>query len=417
MRVLLTTRGSAGHVLPLVPVAHACVAAGHEVLVAAQNQHRANVERARLPFAPVSDPPREEWMPLMGSFADLDLDRANALMIGEFFADIDTRAALPGLLRIAETWQPDVLVRESWEFASTIAADLLGIPLVRVGLGLASVEEFSVKLAAAPLDAARVRAGLPSDPSGERLAAAPYLTQMPELVEAAAAPAPIVQRVRTTPSATAPLPDWWPGNDDPLVYVTFGSVTADAHLPYFPALYRAVLDTLASLPVRVLVTIGNGSDPERLGPVPRNCHVERWIPQDAVVPHAAAIVCHGGYGSTLGALAHGVPLVVVPLFSIDQWANADAAARVGAGVALTGERRTRLALDLPGPATLAELAPAVSRVLADSAYRSAATLVAGAVRALSPVDAAVDLLAAVSRGGHPCDGHYEAARRSSRRTR
>ena len=165
MRVLLTTRGSAGHVLPLAPLAHACIEAGHEVLVAAQSQHRANVERARLPFAPVSDPPKEEWMPLMGSFAELDLDRANALMIGEFFAGIDTRAALPGLLRIIETWQPDVMVRESWEFASTIAADLLGIPLARVGLGLASVEEFTVDAAAASVNAARVLAGLPADPS------------------------------------------------------------------------------------------------------------------------------------------------------------------------------------------------------------------------------------------------------------
>ena len=280
MRVLLTTRGSAGHVLPLAPLAHACIEAGHEVLVAAQSQHRANVERARLPFAPVSDPPRDEWMPLMGSLAELDLDMANALMIGEFFGNIDTRAALPGLLRIVETWQPDVVVRESWEFASTIAADLLGIPLARVGLGLASVEEFSVEVAAAPVDAARVRAGLPPDPSGERLTAAPYLTQMPELVEAAAAPGPIVRRLRTTPPrAIAPLPDWWPGNEDPLVYVTFGSVTADAHLPYFPALYRAALDALASLPARVLVTIGNGNDPGRLGPVTRNCYVERWIPR------------------------------------------------------------------------------------------------------------------------------------------
>jgi UDP:flavonoid glycosyltransferase YjiC (YdhE family) len=100
----------------------------------------------------------------------------------------------------------------------------------------------------------------------------------------------------------------------------------------------------------------------------------------------------------LGALAHGVPLVVVPLFSIDQWANADAVARVGAGVALTGERRTRRVLDLPGPAMLAEVAPAVSRVLADSGYRRTAALVADAVRALPPVDAGVDLLAAVSRG-------------------
>ena len=36
MRVLLTTRGSSGHVTPLAPFGHALLRAGHEVLVAAQ---------------------------------------------------------------------------------------------------------------------------------------------------------------------------------------------------------------------------------------------------------------------------------------------------------------------------------------------------------------------------------------------
>jgi UDP:flavonoid glycosyltransferase YjiC (YdhE family) len=66
-------------------------------------------------------------------------------------------------------------------------------------------------------------------------------------------------------------------------------------------------------------------------------------------------------------------------------------------------------LDLPAAATLAELAPAVSRVLADSRYRSAAARVANAVRALPPVDAAVDLLAAVSRGEAPATGRRSAS--------
>src|SRR3954454_2211371 len=89
MRVLMTTRGSSGHLLPLAPFGHACLRAGHEVLVAAQHQHRANVERVGLPFAPVGDPPEHEWMPLMAEFAQLPHDVANARMIGEFFAGID----------------------------------------------------------------------------------------------------------------------------------------------------------------------------------------------------------------------------------------------------------------------------------------------------------------------------------------
>jgi UDP:flavonoid glycosyltransferase YjiC (YdhE family) len=143
-------------------------------------------------------------------------------------------------------------------------------------------------------------------------------------------------------------------------------------------------------------TVGEDRDPEQLEPGPPNVHIERWVPQDAVLPSAAAIVCHGGYGSTLGALAHGVPLVVVPLFSADQWINADAVARAGAGVALDSERRTRRVLGLPGPGTLDELGAAVRRVLEDSGYRSGARRIADAVRALPSVEATVDVLARVS---------------------
>jgi UDP:flavonoid glycosyltransferase YjiC (YdhE family) len=119
-------------------------------------------------------------------------------------------------------------------------------------------------------------------------------------------------------------------------------------------------------------------------------HVEPWVAQDAVAPHAAAVVCHGGYGSTLGALAHGVPLVVLPLFSIDQWANADAVQRAGAGVALAADRDTRLVLDLPAGESIAQLAPAVQRLLVDRGPRRRAQEISASMAALPPVDDAVD---------------------------
>jgi UDP:flavonoid glycosyltransferase YjiC (YdhE family) len=400
MRILMTTRGSSGHVLPLAPFGHAALRAGHEVLVAAQRQHQANVDRAGLPFAPVGDPPAEEWMPLMAEFEQLPLDAANARMIGEFFARIDTRAALPGLRAIVERWQPDLIVRESWEYASTLVADAYGIPLARVGLGLASVEELAVRLAAPAVDRERADMGLPADPAGERLSDAPYLTTVPEELEDPSVPTPrrlhrFQPAAPGTNGAAPPLGDWWPGNDDPLVYLTFGSVAAGAHLPYFPALYRAAIDALAPLPVRLLVTIGNDRDTAELGPLPVNVHVERWVPQDAIAPQAAAIVAHGGYGSTLGALAQGVPLVVLPLFSSDQWVNAQAVARVGAGIALDGERDARAVLGLPGAGVIAGLPDAVRRVLQDDGYRRRARAVARAVEALPPIDAAVGALEAL----------------------
>ncbi len=398
MRILMTTRGSSGHLLPLAPIARACIAAGHEVRVAAQRQHAGNLDREGLPHIAVGDPPEEDWMPLMAHFGELDLDTADALMVGEFFGRIDTRAALPELLRFVESWRPDVIVRESWEFASAIASELHDVPLVRVGLGLASLDESAATLAAPAVNDARLAVGLPADPDGERLRDAPYFTFMPESIDSDAPHAASVHRFRRPAPETADgTPDPWPGDDKPLVLLSFGSVAAGAHLPYFPALYRFAIDALAALPARVLVTIGEDRDPEELAPWPSNVRVERWVPLDAVAPRAAVIVCHGGYGFTLGALSYGVPLVTLPLFSRDQWANAEAVERVGAGIALNRERSTRRVLDLPAPGTFDELGPAVRRVIEDEIYRLSAERVADAIRALPDVEETVGVLVESAR--------------------
>ena len=123
---------------------------------------------------------------------------------------------------------------------------------------------------------------------------------------------------------------------------------------------------LGDLPVRVLLTVGRGLD---LGEVPANVHVEQWVPQADVLAHAALVLCHGGSGTTLGALAAGRPLVVVPLFA-DQPYNAARAGIVGAGVV----------------ASVDTLRRAVERVLADDSYAAAARRVAEEMRALPPVD-------------------------------
>lgn len=398
MRVLFTTRGSAGHIGPLVPLARACERAGHEVKIAAQERQAVSVERTGLAYAPVGDPPDHEWMPLMAQLAQADFATANELMVGEFFARLDTRAALPGLLSVVKSWQPDILVRETCEFASTVVAELQGVPLARVGIGLASMEEASAGLAAPRVNDFRLELGLPADPDGARLREAPYFTAVPEpLEDPSASQQPVTRRFRPDVArVTEPLPDWWPGNDDPLVYLTFGSVTAGAHLPFFPHLYKACIEALAPLPLRVLVTLGEQRDLGELGELPRNVHVETWVNQDAVASQAVAMVCHGGFGSTLGALAHALPLVVLPLFSIDQVANADAVARAGAGLALKGDQQSQRGLDLPAPHLLEELAGAVERVVGDVAYAREAGQIAQAMEALPGIDAAVEELAAIA---------------------
>lgn len=392
MRVLFTTRGSSGHVGPLAPFARACLRAGHDVLVSAQRQFGSNVERLGLPLAPVDEPSRDEWMPLMDGFAELDMDTAHGVMIGEFFAGLDVRAELPALGDLVESWRPDAIVRESWEFGSQLLAERDGVPMLRVGLGLAGTEAATTELAAPALDRARAELGLAPDPAGERLAETPYMTMMPAELEDPATVMPAQARrfrFEVKPGVNE-LPDWWPGNQDPLVYLTFGSVAAGAHLPYYPALYRAAIEALAPLAIRILLTVGDAErEIAELGKVPSNVHVESWVPHDDAARLADVIICHGGFGSTLGALAHGTPLVVLPLFSNDQWANGEAVARSGAGITVADDASERRVLDLPGPTTIGGLARAVTSILEDPTYRREAARVADAMGALPPVEESV----------------------------
>ena len=170
-------------------------------------------KRQGLPFAPVDEPSRGEWMPLMAGFAEMDMDTANGVMIREFFAGLDLRAGLPALRGIVKSMRPDVIVRESWEFGSTLVAELHEIPIARVGLGLAEMESLSVELAAPAVDKVRAELGLPPDPGGERMTAAPFFTAMPGELDDPAATLPArTSRFRFEVSAGAEeLPDWWAG--------------------------------------------------------------------------------------------------------------------------------------------------------------------------------------------------------------
>ena len=190
MRILITSRGSSGHLTPIAPFAHAALRAGHEVLAAVQESHQPNARRLGLPSTPVPAAPPEVWRPRMAAMMESSFDEANRAMLTEYFGRLDTEHALPALRRIVQEWRPDVIVRESWEFASTLVGDMLGVPVVRVGLAIGSVEEHGDGLVAPVLDELRAEHDLEPDPDGRALRGTPYLTMVPDLLEGPAAPAP-----------------------------------------------------------------------------------------------------------------------------------------------------------------------------------------------------------------------------------
>jgi UDP:flavonoid glycosyltransferase YjiC (YdhE family) len=384
MRVLFSTTRGAGHFNPLVAFAQACVHAGHEVLVTGAARVGPQAERAGLPFTPFPEPPEDvleaAWTPVFS----LPLDKQDEHVVREVFAGCHARAALPGTLALIEEWRPDLVVRESAEFSGPIAAERLGVPHASIGICLsASTDRLYIGAAAPVVDELRIGLGLEPDPEAGLLQSAPLLTRAPRSLDDPASPAGAL-RFREPRQPAASLPDWWGGSDAPLVYLSFG--TEVPTMSFFPGLYRAAIAALADQPLRVLVTIGDKADPEELGELPPGVRVERWVPQAAVMPHASAMVAHGGSGSTLTALAWGLPMALLPLFA-DQPENARRVDEAGAGVLLGG-----------GPPALAGLGAALRDLLGDPSYAAAAGEIRDEMAALPHVDKAVEALEEIAAG-------------------
>lgn len=382
MRVLFSSTRGAGHFHPLVPFARAFERAGHALLFAGPPDLAGPVEGAGFEFWQFDPPPEDELAAIWARVPELPPEEANEVVVGEIFGRLNTTAALPGLRAAFDEWRPDAVLRDPNEYGAALAAELHGIPHARVAIGLASVEALGLGIAAGAIDAIRQAEGLPPDPDAELLRRSPYLSLFPQTLDEGVQPD--THRFHD-PAWDAPaeaLPDWWPGREEePLLYVTFGSVAGA--FPQALPVYGVALRAVAELPVRVLLTVGRELDLDALPPAPENVRIERWVPQQDVLGHASAAVVHGGSGSTLGAIAAGVPLVVVPLFA-DQPQNARRVAEVGAGLSVEPNRD-----DVD--ASVAPLRDAVSTVLRDRSYGERARALTAEMRAQPPIDDALPL--------------------------
>jgi UDP:flavonoid glycosyltransferase YjiC (YdhE family) len=376
--------GGAGHLHPLLPFLDAARRRGDDTLVVGPAALAGLVDGTGHPFAPGGEPPEAAVASIRERLPVAPRHEASVLGNRELFGRLATAALLPEMARVARRFTPDLVLRDPTEFASAIVARDHGLPVAQTAIGLAEVEWGSIAVAAPALD--EHRPGL-----ADAVRDTPYLTRFPASLDPSSFPD--TRRFRAPPAAAAPapLPDWWSGSTAPLVYASFGTVLG--HMTLAADAYRMLLRAVAPLAARVLLTVGRQVDPATLGPVPAHVRVERWVDQDRVLPEAAAVVCHGGSGTTYGALAAGVPVVIVPLFA-DQFANAAAVAGSGAGLVVGGERDAdRGRPDLDGELA-ARITDATATVLADPAPRAAARRIAAEMAAAPTVAAVLDELAA-----------------------
>ena len=374
MRVLFSSTFGHGHVFPMVPLARALIDAGHTVLwvtngvgVGLVADAGIDVRDAGLTGAAL----RATVDDLQAQAALRPPSERAAFMFPTMFGAILTPPMVADLLPLARQWQPDLMVHEHGEFASPLVGALMGVPSLTHAFGggipAAFVTEASERLA--PLWDEH---GIEQPPFAGCFTA-PYLDICPPAVQIV----PLdhvrtVQPLRPVPyggEVVTRLPDLLDDRSRPLVYLTLGTVSSNT------AVLSAAIDGIASLDAQVLVTVGPRADPAILGPMPAHVRVERFVAQTEVLPHAAVVVSHGGSGTFLGALAHGVPQLCLPQ-GADQFRNAEGGVRAGAALALS-----------PGDATPEAIADRVRQLLTDDSAARAAHTVADQIRAMpSPAD-------------------------------
>jgi UDP:flavonoid glycosyltransferase YjiC (YdhE family) len=267
-----------------------------------------------------------------------------------------------------------MLVHEVAELAAPLVAAARRIPYVDVSYGplIPFALLHATGEAAAPHWQAR---GLEPDPLAGLLRhlyvdTCPPALQNPEIARVAA-----VQGLRPAAAEvpTADPPAWLDRlGGMPIVYLTMGTIwNRDVDM------FRHVIEALRDEPLALVVTVGRLNDPEALGPQPDNVVVHRYVPQALVLGRCAAVVAHGGSGTTLGALAYGLPLLVIPQ-GADQYSNADRVVAAGAGRRL-----------LRDEVTVPAVRESVRALLDDPGYRRAAEGIRAEIRVMPTPEQAI----------------------------
>lgn len=356
--IVFLTLDAGGNVPPALAIARELTGRGHSVRFLGAETQRAAVSAAGfrfrayetpVPWLPANRlPPLQEVRAIVRLMADRGYAADLAAELKREPADVVVIDALiPGSIRAALPLGVPVVV-----LMHTFAQFFLNNPVSKI---VPRLHGFSARQAWASAEAVLVATDAQLDPAARGKAPGNFVWT------GAAEPPPAAPATPVTP---------------PRVLVSLSTVAA----PGQEAVMQRVLDALAPMRLEAVVTTGPAIDPAALT-AGANTTISRRLPHLELLQTCSAMIGHGGHSTTLRALMHDVPMVVIPCDTrIDQPMVAKAVAGAGAGIALRKRARPE------------HIRSAVERVLQEPSYRTAAAALGERLRASNGSAAGADLV-------------------------
>ena len=416
-KIVFATFGTMGDVRPYLAVAAELQKRGYETVLGGMSMHREMVESTGAAFAQIA-PDMEHVKNDPEAVRRLMAPRKGSFVLMQKYVIPATREAFASMAEFAS--DADLIVAHPVSFAAAMFAEKHGIPWASTSL--APLSFFSVHdppvIPTAP-ELARLRflgTGFHRLLARfMRLFAKGWSTELRKIRREFRLPdkrgdlffnnrySPLMTLAMFSPLLGKPQPDWPPNtvitglptmdseNDAPMdpqvqafmeegeppILFTLGSAASHGAGDF----YQVSAEAAHRIGRRALLA-GQAEG----GSFPGEAHPAGYVPYAEAFEKAAAVVHHGGVGTTMLGLRSGKPTLIVP-FSHDQPDNAARAKRLGVSLTLP---RTRY--------NVKSAAKALSRLLTEPSFAQRAAVVGEQVRQENGAETAADALETLLEG-------------------
>lgn len=387
MRVLIAIQPGTGHLNPIVPLARALLATGHDVVFAAAASFCPQIEDKGFQASAAGIDFLEERFPdAFPELAEMPSEAQGIHILKTIWLDSAAKAMLPDLNRLIDSWRPDILLHDCWEFATPLIGRKRGLPHAVVAMSPFIPPQLLTMMFPRKLEALTREAELEPDPDLKNPYRYLYLDLYPpSLQEVSPDSLGVARHFRPWDMEHDQVSPAWIERmtGRPLVYVSMGTVFNEA-----PQLFENILEGLQHEDVEVLISLGSETSEIKL-PAFANARVESFVPQRAILDRASVFITHAGFNSLLESVAAAVPMLCIPL-SAEQPFNAANAERIGVAVVLS---RTT--------ASPENVRDAVRRLLQESSFKANCQQLKAELESLPGVNEAVPLIEQVADTREP----------------